>query len=239
MILLTTILTTLKNFVIGFFKQNWRSIAIEILCVIVIVLFLIIKYRSTEPKVVYVNTTNQLDSLPQKKDENGQIYELLNEVALNRDQLQTQVDSLSKALKVAKSDVRTVTNVVTKTVVKDSNIAVQTPKVNIHSFVFLDKYVDLSVLMNDTTDKAEFSLSTIDTLSILETLHKPFLGLGQTTHEIYLRNKNPYNHINDGNSYTVKEKPIFITIGPDIQYNPFTNKISIGISIQKPLIKIR
>lgn len=240
MTILLTIWTAIKSFFGWFFKQDIKSIAIEVLSVAVIVLFLVLKFRKDEaPKIVYVNTTNQLDTLPAEKDANGQLYELLNEVTLSRDQLQAQVDSLSKALKISKSIVQTVTQIKTVTEVKDSAIQVLVDKHDNETFAFSDAYATMDVTI-DSLKKAKFFLETVDTLTLTETLKKPFLGLfGSTEHNIYIRNQNPYNHVVAGNSYTVKEKQIWLTIGPSIEYDPITKKIDWGISVQYPLIKLK
>lgn len=240
MIVLTTIWGWVKTFFGWFFKQDLKSIIIELLVVAVIVLFLIIKFRKeASTQIVYLPDTQQLDSLESYKDKNGKLTETLQQVALQNTQLQAAVDSLSKAINIKSNQVTQVTQIKTNTIVKDSNIVVTVDKHENKTFATSTPYIDLDVEI-DSANKGSFYLSTIDTLTVVETVKKPFLNLfGPTVHNLYFRNQNPYNHITEGNSYIVKEKTLWLTIGPSIEYNPFTKKIDFGISVQYPLIKLK
>jgi hypothetical protein len=231
-----TILNYLKKGLGWFFSQDIRNIIIELLAGTVIILFLVLHFRKP---VQYVNlpNVNKIDSLQIYKDKNGKLYEQIQSLNLQADELHNIIDSIAKPLGIKSNTVVSQDKYVTKTIVKDSNIVVTVDKHENKTFATSTPYVDIDVEI-DSSNQGSFYLSLLDTLTRIETIKKPLFG--PTVHTIYLRNVNPYNHIQQGNSFDIQEKKIWLTIGPSIQYDILPKKgFTFGVSAQFPLIKIR
>lgn len=180
-----------------------------------------------------INASFQETPLPEKVyiDKYGDRHTLLKTIELNKNELaqlkkenNLLVHKLNAHIKiVVKTDTFFKSNVV-----MDSNCNFFTEK--------KDNYLSLSVKGNK--DSATFTYQSIDTITYIDFVKYRFLRSNLRTVDI--KNKNPYNKITAGQAFVLKEAYTYLSLGPQIGFNPINQKIYLGIGIQfnlLPLIK--
>lgn len=192
----------------------------QILFVILLIIgFFYIKKTNTNYKSQLQNT---LQKLNQYKDINNQLYEKLNQQYVSINQMKSINDSLASALKIKNKNIVSSTTITQKI---DTVIQIK------HDTTFQIKDTPFHYIF-DTS----FYFSINDTLHFLQQLKSHLFKPDEYT--LYIKNTSPYVHITSGNSYILYQKKPIFTMGPALLVDPFNGKVSVGISIQIPLIKI-
>lgn len=200
-----------------------------------------------KPTVVPPQITNpvQLKAVDSMRDTNGKLYAKVAQQTLQLVQIQSYADSLAKALKIKPKYIQGVDRVVTVDSVVYNNIPV-TEKIDeehlsdtlqIYTIEKHDPWTDIKATLDVKRDTASVEYKSRDTLTRVEVAETHLFS--PTTYTVYMGNSNPYNDIKEGASFQIKEKRAWLSIGPDLQYNPFTNKLNLGISVQLPLLQFK
>lgn len=162
--------------------------------------------------------------IKQIEDKNKNIYSQLQQIQVYSNQIVKERDSLAHLLSLKPKNIKEITTINQRV---DTVIHVR------KDTVIIPKTVDTTIhIVLDTS----VNLSFKDTLTYIQ-YFKPHL-FSPDEYLVYIRNSNPAIHIESGSSIVVREKRVWLTIGPSLQYNPFTSRLEPGISIQIPLIKL-
>lgn len=222
---------------IGTFLKKYY-VGILIMIIAILVYFLIQK-----PKVI-VAAPVSLDSLQvvkQLRDQNNRLYNQISQTVIERAQIKKLADSLANALKIKSSDIITIDRFISKTdtVFKTGFISVYRDSSDKCPEYYITEHKDAWITLRAVggKDTSSIAMTSVDTLTRIETVHNPIIGA--TKRSIIIGNANPYNTISEGNSFTIREKRAFLSIGPSVGYNPFTRKIDVGISIQLPILQLK
>jgi len=201
---------------------------------------MLIFFIKKQPKVRVVEKDNSdiLQELKQYKDRNGNLVSEVSQLKLSREEINTRVDSLSRELKISKKNIKTVDHYISSTDTQFYPKPVPVPygKDTAYKVTQKDKWLTAEAVAGKDTGYIHVKLS--DELDRVEEYKPGFLGFFPKT-KVHLRSKSPYINYNKGYSFTIKEKTTWLTIGPSVQYDPFQNKVSVGVSVQVPLIKIK
>lgn len=221
--------------------NKYRDVLL-LLAVGVLVYLLVQKPKSS---IVQVTNPLQLQQVQQMRDENGKLYAQISQQVLQLTQIQSFSDSLAKALKIKPKYIQGVDRVVTKDSVVYNNVPVEeaiiTGEDNDSSIVYTvekhDPWTDIMAKINPSKDTASIEYTSRDTLTRVQVAEAHLFS--PTTYTVYMGNANPHNDIKEGASFQIKEKRTWLSVGPSIQYNPFTQKVDVGISVQIPLIQFK
>jgi len=214
-----------------------------ILGVGVLVYFLVQK-----PKGITTQVTNplQLKQVDSMRDINGKLYAQIAQQVYQLSQIKTYSDSLAKALKLKPKYIQGVDQIAEhdSIIYKEEPIVKDTTSEGgeVYTIEDHDAWSDVVATINARQDSASIKYSSRDTLTRVQVVNThTLLGLeyAPTTYSILIHNANPHNIIQEGASFQVAEKRTFLTIGPDLQYNPFTNKLNLGISVQYPILQFK
>lgn len=216
---------------------RYRSAILLMACAILV--FFVIR----RPRQVIVPTSDPLvlQQVKQIKDENNKLYAKISQQVLDKEAVQAYTDSLAKALKIEKKNIKTVDKIVTRDsiVYKDNNtkpiFGPDSTTTIAYSTEFHDPWVDIKAVAGK--DSGSISFQSRDTVTRVETVENHLFKA--TDHFVFLGNANPHNEIKEGASFTIQEKRPWLTVGPYIGYDPFQKKISAGISIQLPILQIK
>jgi len=223
-----------------FIKNNWKGILIVTLGT----LFLFSLLREPKVKVIEKDNTDLVQELKQYKDRNGSLVSEVTQVKLDKAEVDARVDSLARELNISKSDIKTVDRYITK---KDTQWISKSTPVYYHNDTAYkvsqkDQWLSIEAIAGKDTGSIKFSLrDTLDRVEKDKSGIIQLLGFNKGTN-VYLRTKSPYIDYKEGYSITVKEKETWLTIGPSVQYDllgPNKNKVTVGVSAQIPLIKIK
>lgn len=206
---------------------------------LLIIILLYLLFTSRNP-VIEVSSDNKelLRAVDYLKDRNEKIYAKLETEILEKSEALKRADSLAKVLKIKPKHIRGKDVLVqtTDTVFRDLPAdIIYREKDTAYQITKKDEYVDIQATVGPRG--GEIKYSSIDTLTLVHTVKTPLIG--RTKRNLLINNSNPYNKVTKGNSWVVKEKEAWLTIGPSIQYNPFNNQLTVGISVQVPIIKFK
>lgn len=219
-------------------KSFFSKYSVALLIMVVLVLIYLLINKKGVSSIVQVADPVLLHTLDTTRDSNGRLLSTINQVIYDKLQVQAYADSLAKILKVKPKYIQGED----KVVIKDSIVYRNVPsepvyvgkdtayKVEVH-----DPWLDVVAVAGK--DTGSILLKERDTLTRIEVVETPFIGKTKTT--IFMGNSNPHDEILQGASFSVKQKEVFLTVGPDFQYNPFTQKVSLGISVQLPILKFK
>lgn len=179
--------------------------------------------------------TEEIPPVEHILDKNGELQAKVSVLEVEYENNKRLIDSLSRALKVKPKQIKGIDKYIERvdTVLVDSIVYIQGPD----SVVISKKDAWVNIKAVGKSDSSYIEYSSIDTITRVEVSKSPLFGRAST--EIFLHNSNPYNKITNGSSFKIREKQIWLSLGPSIQFDPFTRKVSVGISIQVPLIKFR
>lgn len=212
----------------------WKEVLILILAIILLF------YIKKDPiiKVIQKDNTDLLQELKQYKDRNGNLVSEISQLKMSREEINNRVDSLSRELRISKKNVKTIDHYISSTDTQfyPKPFPVYRGKDTAYKVIQYDNYLNIEAIAGKDTGYILFSLR--DTLDRVEKYNPGFLGFGSST-KVLLRTKSPYIQYKQGYSFSIKEKTTWLTIGPSIQYDPFQNKVSVGVSAQIPVIKIK
>lgn len=217
-------------------SKSILHIAIVVIFVLVIILWR--KPRHNPGSVEDRITVEQLDQL---KDKNGFLWTLVKQKTIELDQASKDKDSLASALKIKPKWIKGRDVYISKadTIWKNLPTVVMYDTLNKDTMYVVtkkDAWVDIEA--KASKKGGTISYSSIDTLNRVVVTKNPLFGRSTTT--VYMNNANPYNTIKQGYSYIIKQKEVFLTIGPSISYNPLQKSpVTIGISLQYPIIKFK
>lgn len=193
------------------------------------------------PKTEYIPAT-QNDSTYFKeaqhyKDLNGQLVAKLQQEVIGHNELQKKFDSVSKLLKIKPGTIKEVERHTLYTDIPFTGVP--TPIVigmdSVYTFSKEDQWVNVKGIFskNLVTLNIEHRDSLLRVVTVKNKWFKP------DEVNVILKNASPYSKITSGYSFSEKVRGPDLTIGPYIGYDFFTKKPSFGISIQKPIIKIK
>lgn len=203
-------------------------------------------HKSTPPAPIVTNPL-ALDTVKHLKDENGKLYATITQQQLEYSQIKEFSDSLAKALKIKPKYIKGADKIVTRdSIVYSEPIedSVVVGAINddgernpdtLKKVQFHDAWTDIVATLGEDTGRIEFQ--SRDTLTRVEVAESSLFG--STKYNVFIGNANPHNEIKEGASFQVKEKRTWLTAGPDLQYNPFTGKINLGISVQIPILQLK
>lgn len=216
----------------------WQKyLTIKNVLIVLLILGIFIAYHRRGPALNHKSSNKAvLEELRQIRDEN---FNLLSEIRLKEVKIEEQeslLDSIRntvpKPLRPKISQIKSVEKFTlsTDTSLKLSIVHDSTIKIEKH-----DPW--LSAFAEIHNDSASLTIGIKDTITRTE-IYKRHL-FKPDEHYILLRSSSPYSSIQEGFSFTIKEKKTVLTIGPSINYSPFVNRISFGISVQLPILKIK
>lgn len=206
---------------------------------VILLLYIIIFVK---PKTLVIQKENplQLTELTKIRDVNGKLYSQISQQTLEKLAADKYIDSLAKALKIAKKSIRTVDKFTTRDSIvyrdlKPKVVIYNHGKDTAYSVEFHDSWTDIKAVAGK--DTGHISYDGRDTLTRVETeeIHL-FKG---TTHFVYMGNANPHNDIKEGASFTIKEKRAWLVIGPYGGYDFIGKTGSIGIAAVIPIFQLK
>lgn len=168
------------------------------------------------------------------KDKYNNEHSTLLQTQLDKSSFEKQVDSISKVLNTKPSNIGSVTSIATKTetIIQTKIVYVDSSK----SYLFSkkDNYLSLEGIVDTRDSSVKVQLGLVDTLTIIPYRKTTFF---RETFAVDVTNKNPYNHIVSGYSFARSEKIKRLGLGPQVGYNPFNGKFTVGIGLQYNLIR--
>lgn len=215
--------------------KNW------VLFILFCLLIGIIVFRKPHPTpIIPVDTTNITQQAEILKDKNDKLSAVITQYVVDQATQKKFSDSLAKALRLKPKQIVGVG----QSYYKHDTIFTDTGRTKFvilngdTSFVIEhhDNWIDL-VANARKNGGGTISLSSRDTLTRTEVVKNPLFG--KTIREIIIRNSSPYNKLNSGYDWTVKEKRAWLTVGPYIGIDVITLKPSFGVSAQLPLIQLK
>lgn len=220
------IITKIRDFLLA--KRKHLFYALILIVGLTITYNFFKKDISTPPEVVVDYKEVQL-----WKDKYNREHATLTQVQLDKESFKKQVDSISKILDVKAKNISGVTSITTKTDTVLYPKLVYIDSLKSFGFSKKDNYLALSgVIRSDSSLKIDLGLR--DTLDIVSYKKTKFF---KTTYGVDVSNRNPYNHIVSGYSYSQSEKIKRFGIGPVVMYDPFNNKVQYGIGLQYNIIR--
>ena len=179
----------------------------------------------------------EVDSL---RDANGKLYAQLEQKVYTQAEVNHLLDSVAKALGIRVKTIKGVERVV----VKLDTVYRKLPADTIYTAggVISGYKVEKHDGWNDIIatvlgEENSISYSARDTLTRIEVVKNPLFGPAKRY--IYQTNSNPAMRIQQGASFTIKEKQPYLSIGPYLGYDPFTNRVDVGIGVTVPLINLK
>lgn len=245
------ILTKLKNllgsiikgilktviYIENLYKNHKDVFYIIIIALLILFGFIFIRNQKKEVVIIDSNLPKYDSILKVIEDRNGKLYTEISTLRVENRMFLAMVDSLAKALKVKPKviqgedryiyEIDTVFNVKPYPVLVAKDTAYKVTK--------QDDYINVSAIAGPTV--GSISIQSVDTLIRIETSKTNIWG--KTTDNVLIRNTNPYNKLQSGFSYSKIQKKTFLTIGPSVNYDPFRNQFSAGLSVQYPLIQFK
>lgn len=207
------------------------------ICVILLVLLTIVIKR--HPKEITI-TRDNLDLLKKTDsitDLNGEYWRRIEGITIDLREAKLRNDSLARALKLKPKTIKGQDIYVSKTDTVFNDLkTIYVTSDSTYRISKKDGYVDITAIVGKNTGSIQYK--GYDTLTRVEVVKNPLIG--RSKRYVYLHNASPYNKIGAGMSYVTKEKDVWLSIGPSIQYNPLQNtKVTVGVSVQIPIIKFK
>lgn len=168
------------------------------------------------------------------KDKYDNEHSKITQLVFDKESFKRRADSIAKLLGTKPSDVQSVTSVTTKGDVKVETETVYVDSTKTYLFSDSTNYYALTGKLNTNTKKVNLDFGTVDTLTIVPYKKRRFF---KETFAVDVTNKNPYNHIVSGYSYTSSERVKRFGIGPQVGYDPVNKRITYGIGIQYNIIR--
>jgi hypothetical protein len=207
-----------------------RSRELILMGITILLLLLLLKECSLNKNLAKLNVTPVYKELKGGVTKSGDSFKVIKSIELENSNLKYTIDSLKKELKLpAKTNVVHITSVTTKTdtvlvpVLKEIEVDGNT----VFQLEHKDEWLQLSATFGNLP---EFKVRAIDTLSFTSVR-------GRKETKVYVDNKSPYVSINQGYSYSIRNKKPWLTIGPHVGID-ITGKPTLGVSVQYPLIRL-
>lgn len=217
--------------------SKWLYIAI---ISVLFIFFVSRTWHKPKSETVQIDNPLLLKQVDSFRDINGKLYAELEQKVYTQAQVSFLLDSVAKALGVR---VRTIKGV-ERVVFKVDTIYKNLPSrpifiVGNHDTAYQVERHDgwNDIVATAGPDSGSVVFRSRDTLTRIQITKSPLIG--QTKNYIYMTNANPYNRISEGASFIVKEKQTWLSIGPYIGYDPFSNRVSIGIGAEFPIINLK
>lgn len=211
--------------------KNW-----SILALILLTVYFVFIRKPEPPTPLTVDNTPLLQEVGRLKDRNDKMSAVVAQLTVSQAQSRKYADSLAKALKIKPKYIRGVDQIVYS---KDTVLKADTVFHSKGDTAFYMGYSDawLDIEASSIRGEDEIAFSIRDTLTRTETLKNSLFK--PTKREIIVRNANPYVEAQEAYSWTVAEKRPWLTVGPYVGYDIITQKPSLGLSVQFPLIQIK
>jgi hypothetical protein len=182
-----------------------------------------------------------LQQIKEMHDINNKLYAQVKVQVLDLQQVKKYNDSLAKALKLKPKYIKGATIFV----VKDSIVYRDTGRIvvingdSVHKVSHHDQWVDIDAY---AYPKGKFNLDRIeyksrDSLWLIRTTRTPLFG--RPIDNLLIRSSNPNNTIVQGASYQVREKVPWLTVIAGGGYNPFGNKVVVGVFAGVPIFSLK
>lgn len=217
-----------KYFIEGIFLRDFKFWAITIILILLVFQF---KSCQKEGQLVDMN----FKPVKTYKDKDSVAHSVIQNQLVNQETMNRILDSISKNLDV-KPEIITQYITVTDTVFRDRPIYLDTVNKSFRTS-FKDPHIEIDVDGNLSNNKANFKVKTTDTLTYVS-YTKKHLFKGDE-HQIDVSSSSPYNTIKEARSFKIKEKKSILTVGPSIIYNPFTNKVQVGVGATLNLFSLK
>lgn len=224
---LNQIITGTKKYIVGI-----------LLVIIAGILAYFLYFRKSPSSMVQVDNPLLLHQLDTMRDSNSKLWSTINQNVYDKLQVQRYADSLALLLRVKSKYVQGADQVVIKDSVVYKNVpseVIYVGKDTAYKVETHDAWSDIVAVAGKDTGFISFKQR--DTLMRVEVVETPLIGKTKTT--VFMGNSNPHDEILQGASFSIKQKEVFLSVGPDIQYNPFTQKFNFGISVQLPILKFK
>lgn len=225
----------------SFLKNNW-GICLGILCVLLLIVGVFRGCLNVKaPKnVQQVDTALSLHKVDTFRDKNDKLFAQVEQQVYTQAQVSHLLDSVAKALGVKVKYIQGADKytVQVDTVYRDlpvKRIYVLSANDTAYRVEKHDGWNDIIAVAGP--DSGSIVYRSRDTITRYEMVKTPIIGA--TKRYIYLNNANPYNKIESGASFTIKEKQTWLSVGPYIGYDPFLNKASIGIGVMFPIFNLK
>lgn len=228
----------LKAKVTDSWVYRYRGAILLMICAILT--YFVIRSPRTTTTTVSIDNPLTLQKVVQLRDQNDKLYAKISQITLDKISIGKYTDSLSKALRIEKGNIKSVEKIVTRDsiIYRDHNTVAITNKENdiiAYSAEFQDSWVHIKAVAGKDTGSIFFTSKDTLTRIITEENH----WFRPTQHNVFLGNANPHNEVTEGASFSIKEKKLWLTVGPYIGYDPFTQKPSIGIGVQLPILQFK
>ena len=233
---ITSFIFNIYGKVYTFYKQN--KDAFYIILIIILITSAFLAYRNLQKgSNVVVEKPGYDSTLSKLLDRNKLLYSELQSVRIESTNFKKQVDSLANALKLKPKVIQGEDRYIfeTDTVFTVVPQIVYLGKDTVYRVSKQDNWVNITAYAG--RNAGSISYSSVDTLIRVETSKTNIFG--KTKDIVYLRNTNPYNNIKAGFSYTKVQKRAYLSLGPSVNYDPFMNKFTVGVSLQYPLIQLK
>lgn len=221
-----------------YYKKCKTHILFIVIFLLLFIIFVMLR-RPAKTKTMLKEDVQMLQKVKILQDRNQKDWTELKQYIIDVKTAKEINDSLAKALKKKPRFIKGRDVIITKS----DTLWVKLPttimynekeKDTVYTIRKKDDYIDVEAQVGPHFGQIHFS--SIDTLTRLIIIHKSLFG--KTTNSVYLSNKNPYNKITEGTSFTIKEKVPLLTVGPSIGIN-YNGKPTVGVSVQFPIFSIK
>lgn len=217
---------------IPFILKITKSPAFKVLVVaaVVILIWHSCDRRPSAPAGILPDTIPVVQT---RVDNNGKLLAVIRSQELKIQENGRLIDSLAAALKVKPEKIKTVDRYIQRidTVIRTKVVYQR----YLDSVVIAKKdgYIDL-VAVGRNSGISSISLKHTDTLWRTEVRRTPLFKAPYT--EVIMRSSSPYNSIHRGNSFQVKQRKPFVTVGPILCWDIRSQSYTVGLGVQFPLL---
>ena len=203
---------------------------------IILLLMLIFKPVHQVPNATLTrDSIYKLEEVKRIKDENDKLVSQIKHQILTQEETKRERDSLAKALKLKPKFIKGVDKLVTKVDTVFTNLPTTSIGDSMYQVEKHDAWLD--VVARAGKNSGTIGIKQRDTLTRIEVVKDPLIG--RTKRYTYIRHSSPHITDTEGYSWKTVEKQTWLTLGPSLQYNPFSKKFDFGISVQIPIIKLK
>lgn len=217
--------------IIAWAKRNSKTLLYILILIVGISIM-----HSLFKKDVDIQTSTIIDytEVQKWKDKYNNEHNTVVQLQLDKKQFRREADSIAELLKVKPKNISSITSVTTKgeVIIKEKLTYIDSLK----SFGFSkkDNYLALKGLVNRENDSVNIQINTYDTLTIVPYKKTKFF---KETFAVDVTNKNPYNKIVSGYSYSQTQRIKRWGIGPQVGYDPINQRVTYGIGLQYNIIR--
>lgn len=223
-----------------FLGNNWKLLII-LLTIILIGIELLRGCKYVSPvETKQVDTALSLHKVDTLRDKNDKLYATLEQKVYTQAQVNHLLDSLAKALGVKVKYIQGAERITVEVDTVYRNIPSH-PIIIVHNkdTAFRVERHDgwNDIIATAGPDSGSIVFRSRDTITRVEMVKTPIIGA--TKRYVYINHANPYVKVDEGASFVIKEKQPWLSIGPYVGYDPFSNRASLGLGVTFPIITLK